>query len=233
MCRYRAVLVVLGFAIAATTFVAAPAITYAQNASAVRIARRALQPRQDSWRVLVRLQLPRIPAKAEQRFTFKFAQQVDFVKDNSEQAAKAKANKEIADKGKSSVQQQVINQPVSPPRQLQIAQTLNMRDLDGKVGKSTRTQLVAERREGFRAGVWTLVVHSQDGPLGPPIRLTLLGVNDKPLEAMPKDGDQPTKDGGTKDIDKKDTVQKESDEKHKKTEMNKKEIKKTDKNISK
>lgn len=223
-------LVALGFAITAVTVAAAPATTHAQNAAAVRIARRALQPRQDGWRVLVRLQLPRTPAEAEQRFTFEFAQQVDFIKANSERASEDKASKEKPSKGKSSAKPVVIEQPVSPPRQLQIAQTLNMRDLDGKVGKSTRTQLVAERGQGFRAGIWTLVVHSPDGPLGPPIRLTLLGVNDTALEDMPKDADQSTKETGKRDTGAKDTVK--SDKNDKKNEVNKKE-KKDDKSVNK
>jgi hypothetical protein len=105
------------------------------------------------------LRLPKLPQTAEIVLRFRLTQVVDFLPSDD------------PDKPR-----QV---PVDPPRPIEREKTVDMRDVQGRVGRSTRTELSLSRGDGFRAGVWTLAVDGPDGPLDLPARITLQGVNEE------------------------------------------------------
>ena len=130
-----------------------------QRGGSVRLVRHSIREGHGAWRVLMLLRLPKLPQTAEIVLRFRLTQVVDFLPSDD------------PDKPR-----QV---PVDPPRPIEREKTVDMRDVQGRVGRSTRTELSLSRGDGFRAGVWTLAVDGPDGPLDLPARITLQGVNEE------------------------------------------------------
>ncbi len=130
-----------------------------QGGGSVRLVRQSIRESHGAWRVLMLLRLPKPPQTPEVVLHFRLTQVIDFLPSND------------PDKPR-----QV---PVDPPRLIEREKTVDMRDVQGRVGRSTRTELSLSRGDGFRAGVWTLRVDGPEGPLDLPARITLQGVNEQ------------------------------------------------------
>lgn len=154
----------------------------AQAPSSVRVARKNLRERQHSWRVLVRMELAKVPEQAEQSFRFVLTQHVDFVK--------PPPSRDTDTAGKDKERAARVRQPVRPPRVLEIVKTLDLTDVKGNVGKLVRTELTMSQAAGFRAGEWALVVYGPAGKMNAPLALVLDGVNAAPIDAD-KPSDKP------------------------------------------
>ncbi len=139
----------------------APVVSHAQGQGdgSVRLVRQSIRESHGAWRVLMLLRLPKLPQTPQVVLHFRLTQLVDFLPSDD------------PDKPR-----QV---PVAPPRVIEQEKTVDMRDVQGRVGRATRTELSLSREGGFRAGVWTLRVDGPDGPLGHPARITLQGVNEE------------------------------------------------------
>jgi hypothetical protein len=132
----------------------------AQRGGSVRLVRQSIRESHGAWRVLMLLRLPKPPQTPEVVLHFHLTQVIDFLPSSD------------PDKPR--------HVPVDPPRLIEREKTVDMRDVQGRVSRATRTELSLSRADGFRAGVWTLRVDGPDGPLDLPVRITLQGVNEEP-----------------------------------------------------
>jgi len=78
-------------------------------------------------------------------------------------------------------------EPVDPPRVIELTRDIDFRDMSGHAGTHGRAELRLTRDQGFRAGKWTLRVLVEDKPLGNDVDLELSGTNNKPRSAPRSD----------------------------------------------
>jgi len=108
------------------------------------------------------VRLPKRPPEPLLVLRFRLSQTVDFVR--SEDPTKPRRVE------------------LDPPRDVEpFEKTVDMRDGQGNIGRSARTEITLPRDKGFRAGIWMLRIDGPDGPLGAPISITLEGVNDSAI----------------------------------------------------
>ena len=105
----------------------------------------------------MRVRLRKAPSEPEVLLRFRFAQTVDFLPGNNDEPRRV---------------------PVDPPRVVMLEQRVDMRDLRGRIGTRTRAELLLQRTEGFRAGVWSLGIEHEEKPIGAIQQVTLEGINE-------------------------------------------------------
>ena len=128
-----------------------------EQGGSVRLVRRSIRESKGVWRALMLLRVLGQPVEPEMPLRFRFMLATKFVVS-----------------GDPSKPHHV---PVDPPRVFEQKKSVDMRGIDGSVGRTARTEVFLSRQDGFFAGIYTLSVLGPNGPLGDPLSITLEGVN--------------------------------------------------------